>query len=126
MTASPSTPAPPEPSLDNLRLVRLLLAGGVVVVMVVLGIIVVIALLHGVAITAPSLGGLVAFIGLLLTVLTNLIGTRATLASVQVMVGKLNGHIAHHEQATAVQVDAQVDARLRQLGITIVKPPDKS
>lgn len=107
-------------------MVRYLAAGAIALVVLALLAVIGLSIAHGIELTAPSVVGLLAFVGTLIGLIANLVGTQNIAVRLADVQDKVNGHLQAHIGHTDQQVQALVDDRLRGLAqqqTTIAPPP---
>lgn len=113
----------------TLTLVRLGLAGGALLALTVLLAVLGISIYRGVSLNSSQLIGLLAAVGTLVALISNLIGTNVVATRVQATHAvavdtqqKINGHMEEHIGHTDAQINTMVDRRLEEKGITPASP----
>lgn len=117
----------------NLSTVRYVAGAAIALVVAALLAVIGLSIVHGIQPTAPSIVGLLAFVGTLIGLLANLLGTQTVAVAVRTVearVGdvqeKVNGHLAAHLGHSDEQVRDMVDQRLEERLPPIADPGDKA
>jgi hypothetical protein len=107
----------------NVQIVRYVTAAAIAVALLALLAVIGIAIARGLDITSSQLIGLLAFVGTLVALLANLLGTSQVASQLGDVQEKVNGHLSRHVGHSDAEVAKLVDERLRQHGLTEYRPP---